>query len=55
MQLQRNCNVFVTTMYFKTAWDLDENVLNSNFELLHVSEIRQISVIQKLEKNFVAQ
>ena len=26
-----------------------ENVLNSNFELLHVSEIRQISVVQMLQ------
>ena len=32
----------------------NENVLNSNFELLHATEIRQISVIQKLQINFEA-
>ena len=34
---------------------LNENVLNSNFELPHTSEIRQILVIQKLKINFKAQ
>ena len=41
-----SCNV--TTMQFQTTKHLNENVLNSNFELLHALEIRQISVIQKL-------
>ena len=34
---------------------LNKNVLNSNFELLHASEIRQISVIQGFQINFEAQ
>ena len=36
-------------MQFKTTRQLNENVLNSNFELLHASELGQISVIQKLQ------
>ena len=35
--------------------NLNENVLNSNLELLHALEIRQISVIRKLQINFKAQ
>ena len=42
-------------MQFETTRHLNENLLNSNFELLHVSEISQISVIQKLQTNFEAQ
>ena len=37
------------------ATSLIENDLNSNFELLHALEIRQISVIQKLQINLEAQ
>ena len=33
---------------------MNEKVLNSNFELLHALEIRQISVIQKLQINLEA-
>ena len=42
-------------MKFKTPRHLNENVLNSNFELLHASDIWKISVIQKLQINFEAQ
>ena len=47
--------VTVTTMSFETTTHLNKNLLNSNFKLLYASKIRQISVIQKLQTNLVAQ
>ena len=43
------------SLKLETTRHLNEHVLNSNFELLHALEIRQISVIQKLQINFHTQ
>ena len=50
-------NTPLRVFHVETTWKryLNENILNSIFELLHASEIRQISVIQKLQINFKEQ
>ena len=41
-------------MEFEATRYLNKNILKSNFKLLQVSEVRQVSVIQKLQMNFKA-
>ena len=42
-------------MEFEARRYLNKNILKSNFKLLQASEVRQISVVQKLQMNFKAQ